>query len=86
MKYQTENSPESDANAAATMPHAGHYGPDPTQPQLNQAPASSAGSGAVNFNHTLSPFGGSSSAITPFGGTSFSGPMSNSFSGAVSSQ
>ncbi|XP_013889474.1 proto-oncogene tyrosine-protein kinase Src isoform X2 [Austrofundulus limnaeus] len=87
LKYQTENSPGSDANAAAATPHAGHYGPDPTQPQLNQAASSSAGSGAGTFNHALAPFGGSSSAMTPFGGTStsFSGPMSNSFSGAVSS-
>uniref|UniRef100_A0A672G1M0 Tyrosine-protein kinase n=1 Tax=Salarias fasciatus TaxID=181472 RepID=A0A672G1M0_SALFA len=85
MKYQSENSPASDANAAAATPHVGHYGPDPTQLQQNQAASSSSGSGAVNFNHTLTPFGGSSSVMTPFGGTSssFSGPVSNSFSGGV---
>ncbi|KAE8279773.1 Tyrosine-protein kinase yes [Larimichthys crocea] len=87
MKYRPENSNPSDPNAAATTPHVGPYGPDPTQLQQNQPPSSSSGSGAVNFNHTLTPFGGSSSAMTPFGGasSSFSGPVSNSFSGAVSS-
>uniref|UniRef100_A0A3B3XUW9 Tyrosine-protein kinase n=1 Tax=Poecilia mexicana TaxID=48701 RepID=A0A3B3XUW9_9TELE len=87
MKYQTENSSRSDPSASAAVPHVGHYGPDPTQTQQNQAPASSSSSAALNFNHALTPFGGSSSAMTPFGGasTSFSGPMSNSFSGAVSS-
>uniref|UniRef100_A0A665WV94 Tyrosine-protein kinase n=1 Tax=Echeneis naucrates TaxID=173247 RepID=A0A665WV94_ECHNA len=70
MKYQPENSLVSDPNAAATTPHIGHYGPDPTQLQQSQPQAS----GAANFNHTLTPFGGSSSAITPFGG------MSSSFS------
>uniref|UniRef100_A0A8C4NSS2 Tyrosine-protein kinase n=1 Tax=Dicentrarchus labrax TaxID=13489 RepID=A0A8C4NSS2_DICLA len=87
MKYRPENSTVSDPNATATTPHVGHYGPDPTQLQQGQPPASSSGSGAVNFNHTLTPFGGSSSAMTPFGGasSSFSGPVSNSFSGAVSS-
>ena len=86
MKYQPENSPASDCNAATT-PHVGYYGPDPTQLQQSQAPSSS-GSGAANFNHSITPFGGSSSAMTPFGGTStsFTGPMSNSFSGAVSSE
>lgn len=88
MKYRPENSTMPDPNAAAATPHVGHYGPDPTQLQQNQAPSSSSGSGAVNFNHTLTPFGGSSSAMTPFGGasSSFSGPVSNSFSGAVSSE
>ena len=87
MKYQQEISPVSDSAVAATMPHAGHYGPEPTQLQQNQAPSSSSGSGVINFNHSLTPFGGSS-AMTPFGGTStsFSGPLSNSFSGAVSSE
>ncbi|GAA6215098.1 tyrosine-protein kinase Yes [Lates japonicus] len=87
MKYQPENSLASDPNAATTTPHVGHYGPDPTQLQQNQPPSSTSGSVAANFNHTLTPFGGSSSAITPFGGmsSSFSGPVSNSFSGAVSS-
>uniref|UniRef100_A0A3B4EV42 Tyrosine-protein kinase n=1 Tax=Pundamilia nyererei TaxID=303518 RepID=A0A3B4EV42_9CICH len=77
MKYQPENSQASDTNTATT-PHVGHYGPEPTQLQQSQIPSSSSGSGAVNFNHTLTPFGGSSSAITPFGGTSssFSGPVS----------
>ncbi|KAL7374249.1 hypothetical protein ABVT39_024806 [Epinephelus coioides] len=86
MKYRPENSTVSDPNATITTPHVGHYGPDPTQLQQNQQPSSSAGSGAANFNHTLTPFGGSS-AMTPFGGasSSFSGPVSNSFSGAVSS-
>lgn len=88
MKYRPENSTMPDPNATATTPHVGHYGPDPTQLQQNQPPSSTPGSGAVNFNHTLTPFGGSSSAITPFGGasTSFTGPVSNSFSGAVSSE
>lgn len=87
MKYQPENSQASDTNTATT-PHVGHYGPEPTQLQQSQIPSSSSGSGAVNFNHTLTPFGGSSSAITPFGGTSssFSGPVSNSFSGSVPSE
>uniref|UniRef100_A0A8C8DT60 Tyrosine-protein kinase n=1 Tax=Oryzias sinensis TaxID=183150 RepID=A0A8C8DT60_9TELE len=85
LKYQPESSPVSDSTAGAATAHVGHYGPDPTQ--QNQAPAPSSGSGVVNFNHNLAPFGGSSSTITPFGGasTSFSGPLSNSFSGAVSS-
>ncbi|XP_042366811.1 tyrosine-protein kinase yes-like [Plectropomus leopardus] len=84
MKYRPENSTGSDPSATITTPHVGHYGPDPTQLQQNQPPSSS-GSGAANFNHTLTPFGGSS-AMTPFGGaSSFSGPVSNSFSGAVSS-
>uniref|UniRef100_A0A668VTD8 Tyrosine-protein kinase n=1 Tax=Oreochromis aureus TaxID=47969 RepID=A0A668VTD8_OREAU len=76
MKYQPENSQASDTNTATT-PHVGHYGPEPTQLQQSQIPSSSSGSGAVNFNHTLTPFGGSSSAITPFGGasSSFSGPV-----------
>lgn len=84
MKCQPDNSLPSDPSTAATTPHIGHYGPDPTQLQQNQV--HSSGSGAANFNHTLTPFGGSSSAMTPFGGTScsFSGPVSNSFSGAVS--
>lgn len=88
MKYRPENSAMPDPNAAVATPHVGHYGPDPTQLQQNQAPSSSSGSGAVNFNHSLTPFGGSSSAMTPFGGasSSFSGPVSNSFSGAVSSE
>ncbi|AWP17062.1 Non-specific protein-tyrosine kinase [Scophthalmus maximus] len=87
LKYQPENSLVADHNTAATTPHIGHYGPDPTQLQQNQPPSSTSGSGAANFNHSLTPFGGSSSAITPFGGmsSSFSGPVSNSFSGAVSS-
>ena len=87
MKYRPENSLVSDPNSTITTPHVGHYGPDPTQLQQNQAPSSSSGSGVVNFNHTLTPFGGSS-AMTPFGGasSSFSGPVSNSFSGAVSSE
>ncbi|PWA18013.1 hypothetical protein CCH79_00004082, partial [Gambusia affinis] len=87
MKYQTDNSSRSDPNTSTAVPHVGHYGPDPTQTQQNQAPTSSSSSAALNFNHALTPFGGSSSAMTPFGGasTSFSGPMSNSFSGAVSS-
>ncbi|KAF1373129.1 hypothetical protein PFLUV_G00257120 [Perca fluviatilis] len=86
MKYRPENSTVSDPNSTITTPHIGHYGPDPTQLQQNQPPSSSSGSGAANFNHTLTPFGGSS-AMTPFGGasSSFSGPVSNSFSGAVSS-
>lgn len=89
MKYRPENSAAPGANAAAATPHVGHYGPDPTQ--LQQGPAtlsSGSGAGAVNFNHALTPFGGSSSAMTPFGGasTSFTGPVSNSFSGAVSSE
>ncbi|XP_068566066.1 tyrosine-protein kinase yes-like [Cebidichthys violaceus] len=86
MKYRPENSTASDPNATITTPHVGHYGPDPTQLPQNQPPSSSSGSGAANFNHTLTPFGGSS-AMTPFGGasSSFSGPVSNSFSGAVSS-
>ncbi|XP_059182891.1 tyrosine-protein kinase yes-like [Centropristis striata] len=86
MKYRPENSTGSDPNATITTPHIGHYGPDPTQLQQNQPPSSSSGSGAANFNHSLTPFGGSS-AMTPFGGasSSFSGPVSNSFSGAVSS-
>ena len=88
MKYQPDNSLVSDPNTAATTPHIGHYGPDPTQLQQNLPPTSTSGSGAANFNHTLTPFGGSSSAITPFGGmsSSFSGPVSNSFSGGVSSE
>ena len=88
MKNRPENSTGSDPNATAATPHVGHYGPDPTQLQQSQPPSSSSGSGAVNFNHTLTPFGGSSSAMTPFGGasSSFSGPVSNSFSGAVSSE
>lgn len=83
MKYQPENPPMS----VATTPHVGHYGPDPTQLQQNPPPSSSSGSGAANFNPTLTPFGGPS-AMTPFGGasSSFSGPVSNSFSGAVSSK
>ncbi|KAG7225009.1 hypothetical protein INR49_014927 [Caranx melampygus] len=87
MKYQPENSLVSDPNTATTTPHVGHYGPDPTQLQQNQPPSSTSASGAANFNHSLTPFGGSSSAITPFGGmsSSFTGPVSNSFSGAVSS-
>lgn len=86
MKYRPENSPASDPNAAAATPHVGHYGPDPTQLQQNQPPSGS-GSGAANFNHSLTPFGGSSSVMTPFGGaSSFTGPVSNSFSGAVSSK
>ncbi|XP_031705833.1 tyrosine-protein kinase Yes [Anarrhichthys ocellatus] len=86
MKYRPENSTSSDPNATITTPHVGHYGPDPTQLPQNQPPSSSSGSGAANFNHTLTPFGGPS-AMTPFGGasSSFSGPVSNSFSGAVSS-
>ncbi|KAK5878068.1 hypothetical protein CesoFtcFv8_025513 [Champsocephalus esox] len=82
MKYRPDNSAASDPNSTITTPHVGHYGPDPTQLQQNQAPSS--GSGTGNFNHTLMPFGGSS-AMTPFGGASFTGPVSNSFSGAVSS-
>lgn len=86
MKYRPENSTDPSATAAA--PHVGHYGPDPTQLQQNQAPSSSSGSAAGNFNHTITPFGGSSTAMTPFGGvsSSFTGPVSNSFSGAVSSE
>uniref|UniRef100_A0AAQ4RUL5 Tyrosine-protein kinase n=1 Tax=Gasterosteus aculeatus aculeatus TaxID=481459 RepID=A0AAQ4RUL5_GASAC len=85
MKYRPENSAASDPNAATAAPHVGHYGPDPTQLQQNPPPSSSAASGAPNFNQSLTPFGGSS-AMTPFGGaSSFSGPVSNSFSGAVSS-
>lgn len=89
IKYRPENSAAPEANAASATPHVGHYGPDPTQ--LQQGPAtlsSGSGAGAVNFNHVLTPFGGSSSAMTPFGGasTSFTGPVSNSFSGAVSSE
>ncbi|XP_075936438.1 tyrosine-protein kinase Yes [Anarhichas minor] len=86
MKYRPENSTASDPNSTITTPHVGHYGPDPTQLPQNQPPSSSSGSGAANFNHTLTPFGGPS-AMTPFGGasSSFSGPVSNSFSGAVSS-
>uniref|UniRef100_A0A3Q3FRP3 Tyrosine-protein kinase n=1 Tax=Labrus bergylta TaxID=56723 RepID=A0A3Q3FRP3_9LABR len=85
MKYRQENSTGSDPNAIATTPHVGHYGPDPTQLQQNPPTSSSSGSGGASFNHTLTPFGGSSSAITPFGGasSSFSGPVSNSFSGGV---
>lgn len=88
MKYRPENATMPDPSAAATTPHIGHYGPDPTQLQQNQHPSSATGPGGVNFNHTLTPFGGSSSAMTPFGGasSSFSGPVSNSFSGAVSSK
>lgn len=84
MKCQPDNSLPSDPNTTANTPHVGHYGPEPTQLQQNQV--HSSGSGAANFNHTLAPFGGSSSAMTPFGGTSssFCGPVSNSFSGAVS--
>lgn len=87
-KYQSENSPASDANPTGTAAHIGHYGPDPTQLQQNQVPSSLAGPGAVNLEQTFTPFGGSSAAMTPFGGTSssFSGPMSSSFSGAVSSE
>ncbi|XP_074549397.1 tyrosine-protein kinase yes-like [Halichoeres trimaculatus] len=87
MKYRQENSTGSDPNATAATPHVGHYGPDPTQLQQNQPPSSSSSSGAANFNHTLTPFGGSSAVMTPFGGasSSFTGPVSNSFSGAVSS-
>lgn len=60
---------------------------DPTQQQQNQAPPSSSNTGAVNFNHNITPFGASSSGITPFGGaSSFSGAVSNSFSGAVSGE
>lgn len=86
MKYQPENSTIPDPSATVTTPHVGHYGPDPTQLQQNLAPSSSSGSGAINFNHTFTPFGGSSTAITPFGGasSSFTGPVSNSFSGVVS--
>ncbi|KAM8822605.1 tyrosine-protein kinase Yes-like [Spinachia spinachia] len=86
MKYRPDNSTASDPNAAVSAPHVGHYGPDPTQLQQNPPPSSSSsGSGPANFNQTLTPFGGSS-AMTPFGGaSSFSGPVSNSFSGAVSS-
>lgn len=85
-KYHTDSTPVSDANAAAAKPHAGHYGPEPTQ--LLQNHPGSAAPGAANFNHSLTPFGGSSSVMTPFGGMScsFSGPVSNSFSGAVSSE
>uniref|UniRef100_G3NJF5 Tyrosine-protein kinase n=1 Tax=Gasterosteus aculeatus aculeatus TaxID=481459 RepID=G3NJF5_GASAC len=83
MKYRPENSAASDPNAATAAPHVGHYGPDPTQLQQNPPPSSSAASGAPNFNQSLTPFGGSS-AMTPFGGaSSFSGPVSNSFSGGV---
>uniref|UniRef100_A0A7N8YR34 Tyrosine-protein kinase n=1 Tax=Mastacembelus armatus TaxID=205130 RepID=A0A7N8YR34_9TELE len=86
MKYQPEVSSPSDPNTTTAKPQVGHYGPDPTQLDQNQPPLSSCGSEAANFNHTLMPFGGSSSAMTPFGGTpsSFSGPLSNSFSGTVS--
>ncbi|XP_056289631.1 tyrosine-protein kinase yes-like [Pseudoliparis swirei] len=87
MKYRPEIPTASEPNAAVTTPHVGHYGPDPTQLQQNQPPTSSSGSGAANFNHSLTPFGGAS-AMTPFGGasSSFSGPaVSNSFSGGVSS-
>lgn len=85
-KYRSENSTGSEPNTTAT-PHAGHYGPDPTQQQQNQAPPSSSNTGAVNFNHNITPFGASSSGITPFGGaSSFSGAVSNSFSGAVSGE
>lgn len=85
-KYQPENSLPSDHNNT-TKTQGGHYGPEPTQLlQQNQSPPSSSGSGAANFNHTVTQFGAASSAITPFGGTSssFSGAVSNSFSGAVS--
>ncbi|KAF3703695.1 Tyrosine-protein kinase yes [Channa argus] len=87
MKFQSDNSPPSDTSTMATITHVGHYGPEPTQLQQNQVHPTSSGSGAANFNHSLTPFGGSSTAMTPFGGTSssFSGPVSNSFSGAVSS-
>ncbi|KAG8009538.1 Tyrosine-protein kinase yes [Nibea albiflora] len=57
MKYRPENSNPSDPNATAATPHVGHYGPDPTQLQQNQPPSSTSGSAAVNFNHTLTPFG-----------------------------
>nr|XP_020442103.1 tyrosine-protein kinase yes-like [Monopterus albus]XP_020442104.1 tyrosine-protein kinase yes-like [Monopterus albus] len=85
-KYQPENFLPSDHNNT-TKTQGGHYGPEPTQLlQQNQSPPSSSGSGAANFNHTVTQFGAASSAITPFGGTSssFSGAVSNSFSGAVS--
>uniref|UniRef100_A0A674N7K1 Tyrosine-protein kinase n=1 Tax=Takifugu rubripes TaxID=31033 RepID=A0A674N7K1_TAKRU len=86
MKYRPENSMMADPNATAAS-QTGHYGPDPTQLQQNQVPSSSSGNVGVNFNHSITPFGGSSSAMTPFGGvsSSFTGPVSNSFSGAVSS-
>uniref|UniRef100_A0A3B4TYY1 Tyrosine-protein kinase n=1 Tax=Seriola dumerili TaxID=41447 RepID=A0A3B4TYY1_SERDU len=85
MKYQPDNSLVSDPNTAATTPHVGHYGPDPTQLQQNQPPSSTSASGAANFNHTLTPFGGSSSAMTPFGGmsSSFSGPVYSLICGCV---
>lgn len=89
MKYRPENSMMADPNAAAAAAsQTGHYGPDPTQPQQSQVPSSSSGNVGVNFNHSITPFGGSSSAMTPFGGvsSSFTGPVSNSFSGAVSSE
>lgn len=87
MKYCPDGSTTAAANSAAAASQMGHYGPDPTQLQ-NQVPASSSGNVGVNFNHTVAPFGGSSSAMTPFGGvsSSFTGPVSNSFSGAVSSE
>lgn len=87
MKYCPENSTMADPNSTAGASQMGHYGPDPTQLQ-NQVPSSSSGNVGVNFNHTITPFGGSSSAMTPFGGvsSSFTGPVSNSFSGAVSSE
>ncbi|CAG10212.1 unnamed protein product, partial [Tetraodon nigroviridis] len=86
MKYCPDNSMMADPSSTAAASQMGHYGPDPTQLQ-NQVPSSSSGNLGVNFNHTITPFGGSSSAMTPFGGvsSSFTGPVSNSFSGAVSS-
>lgn len=88
MKYRPENTPASDptATTAAAAAHTGHYGPDPTQLQQNQCPSSSSGPVTAAFNHTITPFGGASSAITPFGGasSSFSGSIPNSFPGTVS--
>lgn len=87
MKYCPESSMMADPNSTGAASQMGHYGPDPTQLQ-NQVPSSSSGNVGASFNHTITPFGGSSSAMTPFGGvsSSFAGPVSNSFSGAVSSE